>query len=190
MAEVTAKLNRLDISPRKVRSVIRIIAGLPAGEAEAQLIFRKERAARPILKLLKSAVANTKNKNISADSLYIKAIWVNEGPVLKRWLPRARGMATPLHKKFSHVTIVLAEGSLKESRFSVSQPASSKAVKASSGKNKKEVKTEKPSRKNKSVNKEKKEKALKPESAIKKTGSTGATKADSPIKKVFRRKSI
>ena len=93
MAEITAKIKRLDIAPRKARAVARIIVGLPVGDAEAQLMFRKERAARPILKLLKSAVANAGVKGIDPSRLVVKTTFVDKGPRMKRWLPRARGMA-------------------------------------------------------------------------------------------------
>jgi large subunit ribosomal protein L22 len=182
MAEITAKVKRLDIAPRKVRAVIRVIAGLPVGDAEAQLLFRKERAVRPMLKLLRSAVANAKVKGVSAESLYVKAIWADEGPVMKRWLPRARGMATPLHKKLSHVTIVLAEDASKKSRFAVSEPAKAKKPE------------KKPARK-KAVKAEKKEEPKaekKPvkEKAAEKSEKTGSSKSDGSIKRMFRRKSV
>jgi large subunit ribosomal protein L22 len=193
MAEVTAKLNRLDISPRKVRSVIRIISGLPVGDAEAQLLFRKERSARPILKLLKSAVANARNKGISTDSLYVKAIWADEGQVLKRWVPRARGMATPLHKKFSHVTIVLSEGSVKKSKFTISLPSASTNSKKDGVTSKKKASTAKKKSTKKTEEKVEAKEKKTPKKAIKATGKTessGASKTESPVTKVFRRKSV
>lgn len=118
MAEVRAKLNRLDVAPRKVRAMTRLIAGLAAGDAEAQLAFRKERAAKPVLKLLKSAVANARVKGLDPDLLVIKAATTDKGIRLKRYLPRARGMATPIHKDFSNVTIVLGESAKKKGKFS------------------------------------------------------------------------
>jgi large subunit ribosomal protein L22 len=184
MAEVTAKLNKLDIAPRKVRSVIHIISGLPVADAEAQLIFRKERSVRPILKLLRSAVANARNKGLNLESLYVSSIWADEGQTLKRWLPRARGMATPIHKKFSHVTIILSEGSKKKSRFTMTAP--SVAGNAVSAKKK-----DKPVKKDKI--KEKENKSSKIKKTVKKdskTENSGDSKTESPIKKVFRRKSV
>ncbi|MFA5052558.1 MAG: 50S ribosomal protein L22 [Parcubacteria group bacterium] len=181
MADVTAKLNRLDITPRKVRGIIRIISGLPVGEAEAQLLFRRERAVRPILKLLRSAVANAKNKGLAADTLFVKEIWADEGPVLKRWLPRARGMATPLHKKFSHVTIVLASDSSKKSRFAISEPIQKKKTKKAPKRGKtsdKTLKKEEPKPKEK---KESKEKAAR---------QPAEKKAENAVKRMFRRKAI
>lgn len=183
MTEITAKLNRLDIAPRKVRAVIRVIMGLSAGDAEAQLLFRKERAVRPILKLLRSAVANAKNKNISVDKLYVKSIRADEGPVLKRWLPRARGMATPLLKKFSHVTIVLAENADKKGRFALAEPKPVKKSKKE-GKHAKAPKTIREKNEVKSEQQEKKEKK-----EIKKE-NVKATKTEGSIKRMFRRKAV
>jgi large subunit ribosomal protein L22 len=104
---VTAKLKHLRISPRKVRLVANLIKGLPVKEAEKQLIFLAKRASQPVLKLLKSAVANALQVNLSEKSLYIKSIKVDVGPTLKRWRPRAMGRATPINKRTSHITIVL-----------------------------------------------------------------------------------
>lgn len=109
MNQVTAKLNYLKISPRKVRLVANTLKKLPVNEAEAQLLIRTKRAAVPLLKLLRSAVANAKNKKIDPQKLVINSILVNEGPMLKRFLPRAQGRATPIHKKTSHVTLILSE---------------------------------------------------------------------------------
>jgi len=187
MIEIAAKLNKLDIAPRKVRAVIRIISGLPVGEAEAQLLFRKERAALPIIKLLKSAVANAQNQGMTVNNLYVKRIWANEGQVMKRWLPRARGIATPLHKKFSHITIVLAEDSAKKSRFTISSPSTKKSLAHKRGKTHRQTKTKKSALTNKEIN---------PLTKIEKTkkdiraDNVGPAKADNAIKRMFRRKSV
>jgi large subunit ribosomal protein L22 len=188
MAEFKVKLSRLDIAPRKVRAVIRTIAGCSAGDAEAELLFRKERSARPILKLLRSAIANARVKGADLDSLYIKTIWADEGPVMKRWLPRARGMATPLHKKFSHVTMILAENPNKKGRFKVALPVPVKKAKTT-GKHKhdharhsdKPVAVAPEAKPEKKAPKEKKE--VKPK-------KMGASKAENSVKKMFRRKSV
>jgi len=105
---ITAKLRHLRISPRKVRLVVDLIRGMDATEAEKQLKFLPQRAARPVLKLLNSAVANALN-NFKAikENLFITKIAVDPGPTLKRWLPRAMGRATPIMKRTSHITIVL-----------------------------------------------------------------------------------
>jgi len=98
------------MAPRKVRLVADLIKDLPVGEAENQLKFLVKRPAVPILKLLKSAVANAgRNFNLDKNNLYIFRITVDGGPMLKRWLPRAMGRATPIQKKTSHVTLILED---------------------------------------------------------------------------------
>ncbi len=108
--QATARLRYLHIAPRKVRLVADLIRGLPAQEAEAQLLLSANRASTPLLKLIRSAVANAKNNlNLEEQKLFIKELRVDGGPKLKRWIPRARGTATPIHKQMSHITVVLAE---------------------------------------------------------------------------------
>ncbi|MEK7578299.1 MAG: 50S ribosomal protein L22 [Patescibacteria group bacterium] len=103
-------LNNLRIAPRKTRQVIALIKGSPVEEAETQLKFQTKRAALPILKLLKSGVASAINNfNLSPDNLYVAGIFVDEGPMLKRFRPRAFGRAGAIHKKTSHITLVLEE---------------------------------------------------------------------------------
>lgn len=111
--EVTAKLRYLRKSPRKVRLVVDMIRGLTAEVAEHQLNFLNKGATDPILKLLKSAIANAENNfELKKDNLFIKKITVDQGPTLKRWKPRAFGRASEILKRSSHITIVLGE--LKE----------------------------------------------------------------------------
>ena len=120
MNETKAQLHYLRIAPRKVRLIANLIKGMDVNEAEAELMLNPQRAAKPILKLLRSAVSNAKNKNLVTDSLRISKITVDQGPMLKRFLPRARGMATPLQKKMSHVSIVLTEANKKgKKRFTI-----------------------------------------------------------------------
>jgi large subunit ribosomal protein L22 len=122
MIKQTAKLNYLRITPRKTRSVADLLRGLSVNEAEAQLMLIRNRAAVPLRKLLRSAVNNLRNnkKVVDANNFYVETIMVNTGPMLKRFLPRARGMATPIQKKMCHVTLVLAERSdAKASRFNI-----------------------------------------------------------------------
>jgi len=103
-------LNNLRIAPRKVRRVIALIKGLPVEEAEIQLKFQSKRSALPILKLLKSGVASAINNfSLSPDSLYVANIFVDEGQTLKRFRPRAFGRAGVIHKKTSHITLILGE---------------------------------------------------------------------------------
>lgn len=143
----TAKLNYLKIAPRKVRSVADLIKGLSVNEAEAQLMAARRRAAVPLLKLLRSAVANVKNnQQLGTDKLYVESLRVDGGPMIKRYLPRARGMATPIQRKMSNVTLVLSEKPIVEPpRFKIVVP---KKVKLPSGetKRKKAPKKEKQSK--------------------------------------------
>src|SRR3989338_6556686 len=106
----TAALNYLRVAPRKVRAVADLIRGLPVQEAEAQLALSPRRPAQPLLKLLRSAVANAKNnRQLPTNRLMIEEIRVDQGPMLKRFMPRARGSASMIQKKMSHVTLVLDE---------------------------------------------------------------------------------
>lgn len=108
--EVKASARYIKISPRKVRLVIGLLKGLKVKPALDQLQFVGKLAAMPVRKVLDSAVANaTHNFDLAEDNLYIKEIRVDCGPVLKRWLPRAHGRATPLLKRMSHINIILAE---------------------------------------------------------------------------------
>ncbi len=103
-------LNNLRIAPRKVRQVVVLIKGSPVEKAETQLKFQSKSAALPILKLLKSGIASAINNfNLSPDNLYIANIFVDEGQILKRFRPRAFGRAGAIHKKTSHITLVLEE---------------------------------------------------------------------------------
>ena len=103
-------LNKLRIAPRKARLIAALIKKLPVEEAETQLKFQSKRAALPILKLLKSGIASAINNfNLSPDNLYVANIFVDEGQTLKRFRPRAFGRAGAIHKKTSHITLVLEE---------------------------------------------------------------------------------
>ncbi len=108
--EVKAKLSNLRVSPRKVRLVGNLIKGLSFYEAEAQLKFSARKSAEALLKLLNSAAASAvHNFGLDKKNLYIKEIFVNVGPSLKRWMPRARGIATPILKRTSNIILILAE---------------------------------------------------------------------------------
>ncbi|OGF23787.1 50S ribosomal protein L22 [Candidatus Falkowbacteria bacterium RIFCSPLOWO2_12_FULL_45_13] len=108
--EVKAKIKFIRMSPTKMRLVANLIKKLPAAKALDQLQFINKLAARPVAKLIKSAMANAEhNFELAKDNLFIKEITVGDGPTLKRWLPRAHGRATPIRKRTSHVNLVLAE---------------------------------------------------------------------------------
>lgn len=107
-AKAVAKYMR--ISPRKVRIVAKNIKGLTVEKALAQLRYTPKKAAVIILKVLNSALANAEQKSeIDVDTLYVKNVFVDEGPTAKRWRPRAMGRATRIRKRTSHVTIILDE---------------------------------------------------------------------------------
>ncbi|MFO7296773.1 MAG: 50S ribosomal protein L22 [Caldicoprobacter sp.] len=98
------------MSPRKVRAVIDLIRGKTVNEALAILANTPRAAAKPVMKVLKSAIANAENNmNMSQDNLYVAEIYADQGPTLKRIRPRARGMAYIIRKRTSHITVVLDE---------------------------------------------------------------------------------
>jgi large subunit ribosomal protein L22 len=108
--EVTAKLSNLRIAPRKVRLVADVVRGKGVQRALDELSFVNNKSARPIAKLIKSAVANAKNNfQLNPDNLYISTIFVNEGSKLKRSRPRSRGQANEIIKRSSHVIVILNE---------------------------------------------------------------------------------
>ncbi|OGF71786.1 50S ribosomal protein L22 [Candidatus Giovannonibacteria bacterium RIFCSPHIGHO2_02_43_13] len=105
-----AHLRYLRVAPRKVRLVAKTIRGKSAKDAETSLKFTAKKTAHPLAKLLHSAVSNAKNNfNVASDKLFVKNITVDKGPVLKRFKPRSKGMANPIHKHTSHITIILSE---------------------------------------------------------------------------------
>jgi large subunit ribosomal protein L22 len=127
--EYKAKLSYLRMAPRKVRSVGDLIKGLPANEAEAQLLMQTRRPSKPLLKLLRSAIANAKNNGVSdLQHLYVVNVRVDGGPMLKRMLPRARGSASPIQKKMSHVMLTLGVNEKLKSRFTIVPPKKKKAA--------------------------------------------------------------
>lgn len=110
--EVASKaiIKDLRISHRKMIGVVALVRGKKLQTAIDTLTFCNRRGAVPVLKLIKSAMANaTQKSGVDVDNLYIKTILVNQGPTLKRSRPRSRGMANPILKRTSHVTIELAE---------------------------------------------------------------------------------
>lgn len=165
----TVRLSYLRVTPRKARAIAGLLKGLTVNEAEAQLLMQIRRPAKPILKLLRSAVAGAvRNMKSTADKLYIESIRVDQGPMLKRILPRAKGVATPIQKKMSHVILTLAENpELKGGRFKIE--IKKKAKKAAHEEPKKEKKTQ---------------------SEIKSAERAAQKQNPGFFKKIFRRKSI
>ena len=108
--EVRAVARFVRISPRKIRLVMDRIRGKKVEEAVNMLSFAPQKGARILKKLLDSAVANAlENSGLDVDTLYVMRVYADEGPILKRWRPRAQGRATRIRKRTSHLTIVLDE---------------------------------------------------------------------------------
>jgi len=98
------------ISPLKVNYICREIRRKQVDEALAILRFIPKKGARELEKVLKSAIANAENNfNMDRDNLYVKEAYANDGPRLKRWRPKARGMAYPILKRTSHIGVVVEE---------------------------------------------------------------------------------
>lgn len=170
-----ASLRHMRIAPRKMRLVAHLIKHMDVSRAQAQLFLHERRPAQPLLKLLQSAIANAKNKGLDEKKLVVADIRVDGGAMLKRWMPRAQGRATPIQKKTSHITITLKESEKQvQSEFIVEKKK----------KDKKE-KTKQQNKKQKMDVREEKEQETKTESKVEsKTQDKGF------IKQVFRRKSI
>lgn len=104
-----AKLRYLRIAPRKTRLVVNLVRGKSVEEAINILTFTRRAASEPVRKLIESALANAEADDANVDDLYVEQIFVDEGPTLRRFRPRAQGRATRINKRTSHVTCVLAE---------------------------------------------------------------------------------
>jgi len=171
--QVKAKLRYFRVAPRKARLVADLIRGKQAKEARTVLNFTVKKAASPMLKLLKSALANASNNfHLDADNLYISKITVDEGPKFKRWMPRARGSASEIQKKTSHITLILEEikpGEKKSAKKSAGEK------KLPEGKEEKEFIAKKP----------KARQAIKPS-----LEESRPKKAVRGIKRIFQRKAI
>jgi large subunit ribosomal protein L22 len=110
MPEAKAHARFVRIAPRKARLVVDLIRGKSVGEAIA-ILRHTPKAASPIVeKLLNSAIANAEhNYQMNVERLYISQAYVNQGPTLKRYRPRAQGRAFPIKKRTSHITLVVSE---------------------------------------------------------------------------------
>jgi len=107
---VQARARFIRQSPYKVRLVLDLVRGLPVPEARHVLDFANRRATEPIRKVLESAVANARhNHALDAGELFVVSAFADEGPTLKRMRPRARGRASRILKRTSHVTIVVGD---------------------------------------------------------------------------------
>lgn len=113
MAEITsakATAKTVRVSPRKTRLVIDLIRGKRVADAIAILKFTPTKAAVEVEKVLNSAIANAENNfGLEKANLVVSETFVNEGPTMKRFRPRAKGSASPINKRTSHITVVVAE---------------------------------------------------------------------------------
>jgi large subunit ribosomal protein L22 len=121
MAEASATLRYVRVAPRKARPVVDLIRGCPVNDALALLKFTPRAAARVVQKVLLSAVANGQQtgKDIGdANELRVSQAYVDVGPTLKRFQPRAQGRAFSIHKRMSHITIAVASIEAKATKKS------------------------------------------------------------------------
>jgi large subunit ribosomal protein L22 len=105
------------VSPMKARRVINLVRGLPAKEALTVLQFAPQQASEPVYKVLASAIANAENnERLDPDSLLVAEAYVDEGPTLKRFRPRAQGRAYRIFKRTCHITVVVESVSVAQTR--------------------------------------------------------------------------
>ena len=108
--EVKASLKFARVGAQKARLVADVVRGKNVDDALKSLVFMNKKTAGMLKKLIESAVANADNKKtFDLDKLYVKKVWVDEGPSLKRWRPRAQGRAFGVKKKTSHINVILGE---------------------------------------------------------------------------------
>lgn len=108
--EVRAVARFVRTSPRKLRLVIDAVRGKKVTDALTILRFTPKSAARDLEKVLNSAVANAENNfHMDREALYVHRAFVDPGPTMKRWIPRAQGRASAIHKRTSHITFVVKE---------------------------------------------------------------------------------
>jgi large subunit ribosomal protein L22 len=150
--EVRAEAKWVRISPRKARLVAEHIRGRSVPEARSVLAFTTREAARELDKVLRSAVANAESQHqLADDRLYVSAAYVDEGPVMKRWRPRARGRVGRIHKRTCHITVKLAEIPVTEAP---AKPKRAAKPKAEAAETPKAETTDKPKRKTPTKKKE------------------------------------
>ena len=109
--EARAKARFVRVTPRKARRVVDLIRGMPADQAQATLRFAPQSASDPVGKVLASAIANAGQvSHLDASSLVVSRAWVDEGPTLKRFRPRAQGRGYRILKRTSHITVIVSDG--------------------------------------------------------------------------------
>ena len=122
MVDSIARVKHIRVTPQKARRVVALIKGKQAQEALAILKFAPQAASEPVYKLVESAIANARVKADQAgerfdeQDLVVSAAFVDEGPTMKRFQPRAQGRAFQIKKRTSHITVVVAPSKKKETR--------------------------------------------------------------------------
>ncbi len=108
--EAKAKARYVRVTPRKARRVVDLIRGMPAEQAKAVLSFAPQSASDTVGKVLASAIANAEHTGrTTASSLVVSCAWVDEGPTLRRFRPRAQGRGYRINKRTSHITVVVSD---------------------------------------------------------------------------------
>jgi large subunit ribosomal protein L22 len=127
VASARAQARHVRVTPMKARRLIDLVRGMPAEEALAVLRFAPQSASEPVYKVVASAVANARyaaerdSRRLDVEDLVVREAYVDEGPTLKRFRPRAQGRAFRVRKRTSHITVVVAPRPEDETR----KPASS-----------------------------------------------------------------
>ena len=115
--EARAKARYVRVTPRKARRVVDLIRGMPATDAQAALAFAPQSASDPVGKVLASAIANAEHaQQADSGSLVVSRAWVDEGPTLKRFRPRAQGRGYRINKRTSHITVIVSDEPTGRSR--------------------------------------------------------------------------
>src|SRR5450755_469398 len=126
--EARAKARYVRVTPRKARRVVDLIRGMPAKEAQAALAFAPQSASDPVGKVLASAIANAGQvRPVDAGTLVVSRAWVDEGPTLKRFRPRAQGRGYRILKRTGHITVVVSDRGASHGGASSSGAAKSRA---------------------------------------------------------------
>ncbi len=114
---VKASARNLRIAPRKLRLMTNLVQRMPVADALVQLQFQNKKAAPLVDKLLRSAIANAVNNfSLKAEDLYVESLTCDQGPVMMRYMPRARGSASPIRRKTSHLNVVLISRPSKKAK--------------------------------------------------------------------------
>jgi large subunit ribosomal protein L22 len=120
--EARAKARFVRVTPRKARRVVDLIRGMPAEQAQAALAYAPASARDLVGKVLASAIANAAyTRHVDAGSLVVSRAWVDEGPTLKRYRPRAQGRGYPILKRTSHITVVVSDEGVPAGRATASR---------------------------------------------------------------------